>query len=278
MKYFCLCAFLALGTIAPAAIITSGAASFAINESGQSSFDTSPGANFVFGGTSDHVFEWGWWVRAANGTAESALPAPTTINAAGNQMTLTWDSLPSGLNSVSGTLVLTLVENSVNLATLDAVFTLNNNNEVDETINLFNMADVDLQLTTSNDVVSGGLSGLIVTQATDARAARLTGAGASAFLVRAFSGAGTTDVAGLLSDAAVTNFDNSGIPFGPADMTSGYQWALTIGSGQSASVSSRIEIALDGNLPQDPGNGVPEPSSIALLGAGLAGIAFLRRR
>ncbi len=277
MKYFCLCAFLALGSIAPAAVITSGAASFSIGEVGQTSFDTSPAANFVFGGTSDHVFEWGWWVRAANGTAESALPAPTTINAVGNQMTLTWDSLPSGLNSVSGTLVLTLVENSVNLATLDAVFTLNNNNEVSETIDLFNMTDIDLQLTAGNDVVSGGLSGIIVTQASDARTARLTGTGASAFLVRAFSSVGP-DVGGILSDAAVTNFDNSGIPFGPGDMTSGYQWALVIGAGQSAAITSRIEIALDGNLPQDPGNGIPEPSSIALLGAGLAGLAYFRRR
>lgn len=275
MKYSCLCAFLALGNIISAATITSGSASFMLGDT-TSSFDTSPTANFTFGSV-DNLFEWGWWVRGSGDSQESALSVPTIV-AAGNQMTLTWSGLPGGLTSVSGTLVLTLVENSANLATLDAVFTLTNNNEVSESINLFNMADIDLSPLTSNDQVSGGLSGLIVTHASNVSAVRVSGLGASAFLVRAFSGAGTTDVAGLLSDAAVTNFDNSGIPFGPADMTSGYQWALTIGSGQSASVSSRIEIALDGNLPQDPGNGVPEPSSIALLGAGLAGIAFLRRR
>lgn len=268
MKKVCLCAVLALGNILSAATITSGGASFVLSD--PTSFDTTPGADFSFGGA-DHLFEWGWWARGSGDSQEFALSVPTIV-AAGNQMTLTWSGLPGGLTSVSGTLVLTLVENSANLATLDAVFTLTNNNEVSESINLFNMADIDLQPTASNDQVSGGLGGLIVTHASNTRAARFTGIGATAFLVRAF---GTSDVPAILSDAALTNFDNSGVPFGPADMTAGYQWTSTIAAGQSAVFGSRIEIALDGNLPTD---GVPEPSSIVLLGAGLAGLAYFRRR
>jgi hypothetical protein len=272
MKKACLCALLALGSIGSAATITSGTASFMLGDT-VSSFDTSPTANFTFGGV-DHLFEWGWWSRGSGDAQEFALSVPIIV-AAGNQMTLTWSGLPGGLTSVSGTLVLTLVENSANLATLDAVFTLTNNNQVSETINLFNMADIDLQPTAGDDQVSGGLSGIIVTHASNSRAARFSGLGASAFLVRAFGG---SDVGVVLSDGILTNFDNSGIPFGPGDMTSGFQWTSTIGAGQSAVFASRLEIALDGNLPQDPGNGVPEPSTYGLIGAGLAGIAFLRRR
>lgn len=270
MKNFSLCAVLALGNIASAAVITSGAATFTLGEGAQTSFDISPEASFVF--TGDHLFEWGWWARSAGATAESTLPSPTTIGAVGNQMTLTWNSLGGSLSTISGTLVLTLVENSANLATLDAVFTLTNDNEIPEDLVLFNMIDIDLQPTAGNDSVAGGLSGLIVTQATDARAARFTGLGATGFLVRPF---GATDVGAELSNGTATNFANTGVPFGPGDMTAGYQWDVSLGAGQSAAISSRIEIALDGNLPQD---GVPEPSSIMLLGAGLAGLAYFRRR
>ena len=64
--------------------------------------------------------------------------------------------------------------------------------------------------------------------------AQYLGVGASAYLVRAFSG--PNDVAGQLGNATLTNFDNTGLPFSNGDITLGYQWAAaTLAPGESFS-------------------------------------------
>ena len=65
------------------------------------------------------------------------------------------------------------------------------------------------------------------------------------------------DVARVLSDGAVaTNFDNSGLPFGPADFTAGYQWAtITLPFDSQLSFTAQVQI-------DTAPSAVPEPGSM----------------
>lgn len=214
------------GWAAAQGTITDGAATFALTGT---PFDASPTGNLT--GVSptpaqDHLFETGWWFRLSGGTSETFFPAPTTQNYVGNTATLTWSSLGGGLFSASQTIIVT---NTTSSGHVSMAMTITNLSGAPLGIDLFHMADFDLQPTAGDDtaaLVSG--NNHISLDDAGTNAAQYRGLGASAFLVRPFSGAGTTDVAGLLSDAALTNFDNTSLPFGPGDFTGGFQWTATI--------------------------------------------------
>ena len=75
----------------------------------------------------------------------------------------------------------------------------------------------------------------------------------------------------LLSDAALDDLNDSGLPFGPDDFTAGMQWnSITIDPGASAS--------LGGNTPAPPFLGPPPPpppESQALPVVGTMGMVLL---
>jgi hypothetical protein len=92
------------------------------------------------------------------------------------------------------------------------------------------MADFDLLGTASNDsaVLVHAFDHMQLTDGGSATTAEYRALGASAFLVRPYSG---TNVGEELNDGAVDNFDNTGLPFGPGDFTGGFQWTRVIPAG-----------------------------------------------
>ena len=55
------------------------------------------------------------------------------------------------------------------------------------------------------------------------------GVGSETYMVEQFS-----LLLGLLNDDSVTDFDNLGLPFGPADFTGAYQWTLDLACQQKS--------------------------------------------
>lgn len=203
--------------------ITSGDASYVIN---LSHFDTSPSANLIVMGTEDHLFESGWWFRVAGDPAETAFPAPDNQTYVGDTATLTWSD--AGGRGFSAQEVAVISDGGANMGQVLLSLTLTNLNGMDPLgIDVFHMADVDLQPTAGND--AGALltanTLMQVTHASNANTLDYMGVDASALLVRAF---GATDVAAELSNASLSTFDNSGLPFGPGDFTAGHQWTGTV--------------------------------------------------
>lgn len=220
--------------------ISDGAAIYILNGT---PFDASPTGNFT--GVSataaqDHLFETGWYFRVSGDAREFAFPVPTSQNYTGNTSTFDWTDVGArGLFSARQVAVVTnfngpsgRVEQTMTITNLSSTTPL--------VVDLFHMLDYDLQPTAGNDSATqigttrigltdpGGVTGEYV------------GIGASAFMVRAF---GATDLGTVLDDAAVTNFDNSGLPFGPGDYTSGLQWAnQTIAPSASASFVMQFSI------------------------------------
>lgn len=220
--------------------ITDGAATFVRTST---PFDATPTGNLTgvsATSTQDHLFETGWYFRVSGDTREFFFPAPSTQNYAANTSTLDWtDVAARGLFSAREVSVVTNLSGpSGRVEQTMTITNLSQSNPL--VIDIFHMLDYDVQPTAGNDSATqigptrigltdpGGVTGEYV------------GVGASAFMVRAFSG---TDLGAVLDDSTVTNLDNSGLPFGPGDYTSAMQWASqTIAPSASASFVVQFSI------------------------------------
>jgi hypothetical protein len=216
--------------------ITDDGASFV---RGASAFDTSPEANFNGVGTGDQLFEFGWWVRIGAATQETVLPAPTTQTYSGDTSTITWTNLlGSGLNVVETATVTGLGASS---GTVSAVLAMTNTTGAPVEVNVFHMVDADVGGSAAGDSAVKLPDGLIrTTDATNAAAmVDYEATGADAHQVLAFNA--STDVAAGLSNLTVSDFANTGLPFGPGDVTAGRQWAdRTIPAGTTRTFSVRV--------------------------------------
>ncbi|MBX3693171.1 hypothetical protein [Dokdonella sp.] len=213
--------------------ITSGSAVYQIPAS---HFDDSPTVNFTGVGTGDQLFEAGWWFRIEGDAREFSFPAPTAQNYTGDTATITWDNLASRDLAVTKTHVIT----SAGAGQGETVTSLavTNNAATAITLQLFHFVDFDVNGSATGD--SATMVGSNHMRITDATAGQCEyrAPTASAYMVRPFSA--TSDVAALLSDTSVTNLDNSGLPFGPADFTGAFQWTLQLAAGASATVNVHL--------------------------------------
>lgn len=71
---------------------------------------------------------------------------------------------------------------------------------------------------------------------------------------------------GDLTDGNVDDFDDSGLPFGPADFTGGFQWSTTITPDSRESFLTQF--ASNAPLLLRGASAIPEPSSALLAGLG----------
>lgn len=222
--------------------LTAGGASYVIPAT--SHYDTTPTSNFTGVGTGDQLFEDGWWFRVAGDTQEFFFPVPDTTTCAGAAGTITWNNVSTRGFRVTNTLALT----SPGAGKGEVILTMAITNLSATTplvISLFHGADFDVNGTALGDnaiLLAANTYIRIADTTTGVAEQRAFGPPANALLVRAF---GPADVFGLLSDALVNNFDNTGLPAGPIDYTGGFQWNLDIPAGGTRSVS----VALNSNAP-----------------------------
>ena len=242
-----LAVLVAVAALAPAlanaqlCTLTAGGANYTIPAT--SHYDTSQTSNFTGVGTGDILFEDGWWFRANAATAETFFPVPSTTTCAGAAGTITWADVGGlGLFSASNTLALTSA--AANTGEVILTMAITNLSAVNPlTLALYHGADFDVNGSAGTD--SGVLlnaNNYIRFTDTTAGAAEYRGFNppADAFLVRPFGGA---DVFVELADAAIDNLDNTGLPATNIDVTSAFQWNLTIPASGTASVS----VALNAN-------------------------------
>lgn len=224
---------LALAGLAPLAwaqgAVNDGPATF---ELATGHFDTTPSANFTGVSTplaQDHVFEEGWWYRVQGDPAEKFFPVPDAQDYSGAVATLTWNDVDG--RGFSAQEVLSVHDSMGPSGCVESVLTLTNNNPGALPIDVFHALDMDLAGTSGGDV--GTLLGPAdIGIADGAQTGEYRGLGAGAFLVRPFDAGGATDVPGLLSDAGVNDFDDTGLPFAAGDITLGFQWTtVSIPSG-----------------------------------------------
>lgn len=210
--------------------ITSGSASYVLTAS---HWDITPEANFTGVGTGDQLFESGWWFRIQGDTQETVFPTPTTQNYTGNTATINWTNLGGRNFNVAKTHVLTSA--GAGSGEVGTTLVVTNTGQAAITLHLFNMADLDVNGTagTDNAVLVQPNNYIRVSDAT-AGQCEYRAPGAVAYLVLPF--AASTDVAAQLSNTTVTDFGNTGLPFGPGDFTGGFQWTLQLQPGATGTV------------------------------------------
>jgi hypothetical protein len=210
---------------------------------GTTPWDTSPTADFNGVSatlTQDHLFETGWWFRVAGDTQETVFPVPDSQSYVGAASQHTWNDVGArGLFSateaaqVFNTQSVYGVPSGYVFMTMQ-ITNLSGSNQLD--LELFHFIDLDLAGAGSDSAALVELTPLTIMALTDPSgntAQYLSTPDFTGYLVRPF---GATDVAAVLSDTSVTNFDNTGLPFGPGDFTAGFQHSLSIAPGASTGV------------------------------------------
>jgi hypothetical protein len=196
-------------------------------------FDIDPRVRFT-GVSADamdsHVFEMGWWYRIAGDAAEKFFPQPDAQNYTGDTSIITWNDVDDrGFRAVETAVVVDGGGPSGQVLFRLALTNLSATTPL--TIDVFNMADLDIGGTTEGDsasLLNANDRLRIDDDGSDMDFAEYGAEGADAFLVRPFDGTGMTDVAGLLSNAVVDDFDDSGLASPTGDLTSGFQWRSTV--------------------------------------------------
>jgi hypothetical protein len=190
---------------------------------GTTPWDSSPGADFTGVSatlTQDHVFESGWAFRVSGDTQETFFPTPTSQSYVGDTSTIDWSDV-GGRGLFSAQEVAQVIDTDGPSGYVTVTMTLTNISAAPVPITVFNMLDIDLAGSTNDSATLIAPNYHLALTDPSGNTAEYRGLGASAFLVRPF---GATDIGAVLSDTAVTDFDNTGLPFGPGDFTGGFQW------------------------------------------------------
>lgn len=203
-------------TLAFGGTITDGNASFTIT-----TFGDDPLADLTINGGPDRVVQVGWWYHLLGETREFSFPEPDSETYTGNTSSFFWNDVNGG-DFFSARLNTTVVQDGPLGARVHFMMTISSRRATDLTIDLFNAAalqvdagpgDDSATLVNANDHIrftSAGSTDLLEFRGIDLF---------NSFLV---SGAGAASVIVLLNDAAVTDFNNTGLPFGPGDATAGF--------------------------------------------------------
>jgi hypothetical protein len=218
------------------------------------------------GATTDHLFRntWHWRINGVD-TREFMFSSEAGFGfaeAGGGtaQGTQSWTGLDAGrFNAV---LQHTLTDSgAAGAATVTQRMSITNTSGAPLSMALYNFCDFDILGTFGGDSASLFAPDTI-NISEGPQFIRHAGLGAANYGVTAFNTLFTT-----LTNGAIDNLANTGLPFGPGDYTGAWQWNnLNIGIGETVMFTSVIAV----NQP------IPAPSALALLG--LAGLAQRRRR
>lgn len=238
-------------TLSAQGTITDGDVSFS-----RYSFEATPLTGFVGASpvlSRQHLHEFGWWLREPGVTTREAhLPLPLTETYVGATSTITWGSV--GANGLFDLVEVATVRDAGlpgvgDGGEVEIVLTVRNEYGIStRSLELFALIDLDVD-GFDGDSAELYLPPRYLLLSDGEVRADVLGSGAKAFLVREYDG--TNDVASLLNDLSVTEFDSSGLPFGPGDVTIGFQWSFELAPDEEKEVV--VVFSIDQSLFCDAG-------------------------
>lgn len=233
------------------------------------------GGSFTDPNNTNHMYQNWWWFRTNLDSAEKPLFDLTSMMSGGaNNVNLVFTEDAGSLqNALLFNLTYTLTGISPTMAKVEIEWSVRNIYGQSPTVDLFAYSDFDLNDSADDD--SGVLVNPQTTRYID---------GTTAVEVIASSGSlvgydvdDYSDLIDLLGDSSVYNVSNSGLPFGPGDMTNVFQWRATLGPGQEINGTLTKLVNLQYNPPPPPPV-IPEPGTWMLMLSGIVPVALKVRR
>lgn len=195
-----------------------------------SSFDSTPEAHLTgvtVPFTDDHLYETGWAYRVLNDSHESFLGFASWADYGSSLSVIQWSDVDGrGLFSAKEFAELHGYSPGADVTqTLEITSLIPD----DLVIEIFHMVDIDLQPAAGDDVGAleewGRYRLIRIDDSGGHFAFYASNSDAARYLVKSN---GASDVGAVLGDLGITNFDNSGLPFGPGDLTAGYSFPFVI--------------------------------------------------
>jgi hypothetical protein len=169
----------------------------------------------------DRLWASGWAYRLMGDTQESNFgAAPSTSDYTGNVATFTWSDV-NGLGAFDASLVVELSQPNAGEAVITRTLTIENISDGSITIDVFNYEDFDINGSFGNDTAALTNDPDHITIIDGPDTGEYRAGGNTNFQVTAFQ-----VLLLALEDAAVTDLDGSGLPFGPGDFTGAFQWSM----------------------------------------------------
>lgn len=167
----------------------------------------------------DRLWASGWAYRLAGGTQESNLGIPDSSSYNGNIAYYEWNNV-NNLGVFKANMVVELTQPVAGEAVLLKVLSIENISNAPITIDIFSYEDFDINATFTNDTAALTNDPDYITVIDTADLAEYRGGGNDSYQVTVFQ-----ELLLALEDVGITNFDNTGLPFGPGDFTAGFQWS-----------------------------------------------------
>lgn len=208
----------------------------------------------------EHMFEEWFWFRIEGATSESSLHTlPLLVHEQASGIDLAFSD---SFMRVDLSYALAGGPAGSGVSTIRELIRLSNVGPRALSLSWFMETDFDVNDTPDDDFALGDTAGVTQTDSSG-----ISASGAASRRPSAFQIAPSPMLFEALNDGAVTNFANSGGPFGPGDASFAYQWDLTIPAGASTTMEVTKTI-------------VPEPGTAVLFSAsvGLFCAYCMRRR
>ncbi len=220
----------------------------------------------------NHMTQNGWWLRT--NAMQSEVLLSSLVSGAGVELVGTnVAKLRFAQNGLFVEMIYTLTGISNKKGQVDIAWSVKSTGP-SLGVDLFAYSNFDLNGTPLDD--SGELINPNAIRYTDGNTA--VDVIASTENLDGYDVAGYPSLLNLLMDSNVYNVSNSGLPFGPGDMTNVFQWHGNVVSGQPAMEGTLTKVVDLEYTPPPPGPVIPEPGTWALMLSGLAPVALRLRR
>jgi hypothetical protein len=230
-----------------------------------------PVTDFHVGGQNDpdNMHQFWWWYRIGDATRESAIHSPVEPWDCGPRSDSASFSLAQNVSARMDFEVSDASGGSLIGGSLSSTLSIFNSGAVPIQLALFSYLDLELGGSRLGDRAMLDETTppyLIDIEDRPWRALFYSGQTAGQQVPNKYHVGEYSTLRDLLTDNAVTNLNNMGLPFGPGDFTAAYQWNVNLGAGGTTVFFVGLTAF------------VPEPGTLALLCSGVVVFASHRRR
>jgi hypothetical protein len=233
-------------------------------------------ADFLNPQGTDNMFQNWWWFGTADNGREMALHNQVSgeqTSPSSARIVYVEDAGPNSPGALEFDLEYTLTSiPGTDTAAVQIGWKIHNLSDTEQTLTFFSYSDFDLNDSSGDD--TGTFIAPNQFQLTDGNPAVFGGLIASVSRLDGWEQGTFSDLRDKLTDGDNDTLANATSPLGPADLTQGFSWTMTLAANGAANGGDQMV----GSLVKYVHNPVPEPTTLAVMSIAAAGLLARRRR